>query len=102
MRKFTEQEINKLKSDIYDAVKEMPDLYTDFVGICASAWSSFKNAHTRQKVALDLAFFKLISPRVASKWLQERKTSGYINLDMFPEFEETLQKIAKRKRKLDK
>jgi len=85
----------KLLSDIVSLVEKDPDSYIDVISAANSGFIKFREGYTRKLTALDFSLWKLIRPKKAKEWLENRETQGYLNLDMFPELEDTLKRIAK-------
>lgn len=91
---MTKEEIEKAKLLVFKIITENPDQYTAFVTVCARAWSHFEAGHNKKMAGLTSVIWKLISPKKAKEYIDNRKTHGYLNLDMFPELEEELLRIS--------
>lgn len=95
-REYTEEEIQKTMALVFGMIQQKPDLYPVFVEVCARAWSSFKDGYDSKVAGLSGILWKLVKPKKALEFLANRKTHGYLNLDMFPEIEEELKRIANK------
>jgi hypothetical protein len=85
---------DELLHEIYEQVKKDPDSYLEIIASANSGWVDFKKGYNWKQTALEAGIFKLINKKTAKEWLENRSKQGYLNLDMFPEFEWTLKRIA--------
>uniref|UniRef100_A0A6M3LUK6 Uncharacterized protein n=1 Tax=viral metagenome TaxID=1070528 RepID=A0A6M3LUK6_9ZZZZ len=95
-KEYSDKEIRQTLKHVRNIIRQKPDLYTLFVSTCAAAWSDFENGYNRKLNGLTQLLWKLIKSKKAKEYLDNRKTQGFLNLDMFPEIEEELKRIASK------
>lgn len=84
----------RLIESIHDAIQKDPDFYPHIINAAATAWSDYRQGFTEKEAGLELILYKLLTKKKAQEFIDNRKTPGWPNLDMYPRLEETLNNIT--------
>jgi hypothetical protein len=88
------------KKEILEKLAELIEregCYSDVMTVVNLAWLKYKGKVDEQLSAIHLIAEKVIDKKTAKEMLKNEHTTGYLNLSLFPNFRETILKIANKK-----